>query len=113
MANVLNEEKKQQVLTLGRLGWSLRRIQQVTRIRRETASAYLRAAGIAVRPPLQLCVLTDHDDLRDHHGVQQGKAEIPVRHVHTASAETGRKRRGRRRRMPGTKTARSSLTIRA
>jgi hypothetical protein len=51
MANVLNEEKKQQVLALGRLGWSLRRIQQATRIRRETASAYLNAAGIAVRPP--------------------------------------------------------------
>jgi transposase len=45
------EEKKQQVLALGRLGWSLRRIQQTTRIRRETASAYLKAAGIAVRPP--------------------------------------------------------------
>src|SRR5712691_7596498 len=51
MANVLNEEKKQQVLALGRLGWSLRRIQQATRIRRETAGAYLKAAGIAVRPP--------------------------------------------------------------
>jgi hypothetical protein len=51
LANVLNEEKKQQVLALGQLGWSLRRIQQATRIRRETASAYLKAAGIAVRPP--------------------------------------------------------------
>jgi transposase len=51
MANVLNEEKKQQVLALGRLGWSLRQIQQATRIRRETASAYLKATGIAVRPP--------------------------------------------------------------
>jgi len=51
MANVLNEEKKQQVLALKRLGWSLRRIQQTTRIRRETASAYLKAAGIAVCPP--------------------------------------------------------------
>jgi transposase len=51
MANVLTEEKKQQVLALGRLGWSLRRIQQTTRIRRETASSYLKAAGIAVRPP--------------------------------------------------------------
>src|ERR1039458_9186043 len=51
MANVLNEEKKQQVLALGRLGWSLRRIQQATRIRRETASAHLKAAGIAGRPP--------------------------------------------------------------
>jgi transposase len=51
MANVLNEQKKQQILALGRLGWSLRRIQQATRIRRETASAYLKAAGIAVRAP--------------------------------------------------------------
>jgi transposase len=50
MANVLNEEKKQQVLALGRLGWSLRRIQQATHVRRETAGAYLKAAGIAVRP---------------------------------------------------------------
>jgi hypothetical protein len=47
----LNEEKKQQVLALGRLGWPLWRIQQVHRIERETASAYLKAAGIAVRPP--------------------------------------------------------------
>ncbi len=51
MANVLNEETKQQVLALGRLGWSLRRIQQATGIRRETAGAYLKAAGIAVRLP--------------------------------------------------------------
>jgi hypothetical protein len=51
MANVLNEEKKQQVLALGRLGWSLRRIQQATGIRRETAGAYLKAEGIAVRAP--------------------------------------------------------------
>src|SRR3974390_1300212 len=49
MANVLTEEKKQQVLALGRLGWSLRQIQRATRIRRETASQYLKAAGIAVR----------------------------------------------------------------
>jgi len=49
--NVLSEEKKQQVIALGRLGWSLRRIQQATRIRRETAAGYLKAAGIAVRPP--------------------------------------------------------------
>ena len=51
MSNVLNEEKRQQVLALGRLGWPLRRIQQETGIRRETASAYLKGAGIAVRPP--------------------------------------------------------------
>jgi len=49
MANVLSEEKRQQVIGLGRLGWSLRRIEDATGIRRETASAYLKAAGIAVR----------------------------------------------------------------
>lgn len=51
MANVLSEEKRQQVLALGRLGWSLRRIEETTGIRRETASVYLRAAGIPIRPP--------------------------------------------------------------
>ena len=47
----MSEEKKQQVIALGRLGWSLRRIQQNTGVRRETAGVYLRSAGIAVRPP--------------------------------------------------------------
>src|SRR5215469_6453403 len=51
MSNVLSEEKQQQVIALGRLGWSLRRIEQETGVRRETASAYLKAAGIAVRAP--------------------------------------------------------------
>lgn len=51
MSNVLNEEKQQQVLALGRLGWSLRRIERRTGVRRETAGAYLKAAGIAVRGP--------------------------------------------------------------
>jgi hypothetical protein len=51
MSNVLNEAKRQQVIALGRLGWPLRRIEQETGVRRETAGAYLRAAGIAVRPP--------------------------------------------------------------
>jgi transposase len=49
MSKVLSDDKKQQVLALGRLGWSLRRIEQATAVRRETASAYLKAAGIAVR----------------------------------------------------------------
>jgi transposase len=50
VSNVLNEEKKQQVIALGRLGWSLRRIERAVHIRRETIGAYLRAAGIPVRP---------------------------------------------------------------
>ena len=51
MANVLSDTKREQVIVLGRLGWSLRRIEDATGVRRETASAYLKAAGIAVRPP--------------------------------------------------------------
>ena len=51
MANVLSIEKREQVIGLGRLGWSLRRIEETTGVRRETASAYLKAAGIAIRPP--------------------------------------------------------------
>lgn len=51
MANVLSREKREQVKALGRLGWSLRRIEDATGVRRETASQYLKAAGIAVRAP--------------------------------------------------------------
>ena len=51
VSNVLNEEKKQQAIALGRLGWSLRQIQKAIGVRRETISIYLRAAGIAMREP--------------------------------------------------------------
>jgi len=51
MANVLNNEKKQQILALGQLGWSLRRIQAATHVRRETISTYLKATGVGVWPP--------------------------------------------------------------
>lgn len=51
MSNVLSEAKRQQVIALGRLGWPLRRIEQETGVRRETASVYLKAAGVGVRPP--------------------------------------------------------------
>jgi hypothetical protein len=45
MSNVLDHEKQQQILALGRLGWTLRRIEEATGIRRETVSGYLRAAA--------------------------------------------------------------------
>lgn len=51
MSNVLNEEKKQQAIALGRLGWSLRQIQKAIGVRRETIAVYLKAAGIAMREP--------------------------------------------------------------
>ena len=49
MSNVLDHSKQQQVIALGRLGWSLRRIEAATGVRRETISGYLKAAGVAVR----------------------------------------------------------------
>src|SRR5438093_12607820 len=51
MANILGDDKRQQILALGRLGWPLRRIEEATGVRRETASGYLKAAGIAIRAP--------------------------------------------------------------
>jgi transposase len=51
VSNVLNEEKKKQVIALGQLGWALRRIEEATGVRRETVSGYLKAAGIAIRRP--------------------------------------------------------------
>ena len=51
MSNVLSKEKQNQVIALGQLGWTLRRIEKETGVRRETAAGYLRSAGIRVRPP--------------------------------------------------------------
>lgn len=51
MSNVLGNDKRHQIVALGRLGWSLRRIEQATGVRRETIGGYLKAAGIAVRGP--------------------------------------------------------------
>ena len=51
VSNVLSEDKRNQIVALGQLGWSLRRIQDKTGVRRETAAGYLKAAGIAMRPP--------------------------------------------------------------
>jgi transposase len=51
MANVLSDAKRTEIEVLGRLEWSLRRIEQATGVRRETVSRYLKQAGIAVRGP--------------------------------------------------------------
>lgn len=48
MSNVLDKQKQHDVVALGRLGWSLRRIETATGVRRETVGEYLRAAGIRV-----------------------------------------------------------------
>jgi transposase len=49
MSNALDDTTQRQILALGRLGWTLSRIQQTTGVRRETISSYLKAAGIPVR----------------------------------------------------------------
>jgi hypothetical protein len=85
MSNVLDQTKQQQILALGRLGWSLRRIQQMVAVRRETVSGYLKAAGIAVhgrgrrseskpKPAISKEVSTDSG---------QSKPAIPDRQVST------------------------------
>ena len=51
MGNVLEKAKQEQVIALGRLGWSLRQIEAATGVRRETAGGYLRSAGIGLRAP--------------------------------------------------------------
>jgi transposase len=51
MANVLKQEKQEEIRALGRLGWSLRRIEEATGVRRETVARYLRWSGIRMRPP--------------------------------------------------------------
>ena len=48
MSNVLADDKHHQIVALGRLGWSLRRIERTTGVRRETISGYLKVAGIVV-----------------------------------------------------------------
>jgi hypothetical protein len=49
--NLMAMDAEEMTRALGRLGWTLRRIQKATGVRRETASAYLRTAGISIRAP--------------------------------------------------------------
>jgi len=51
MANVLKQNKEQHVTALGRLGWSLPRIEQATGVRRETVGGYPRSAEWSARRP--------------------------------------------------------------
>jgi transposase len=102
MSNVLSREKREQVIALGRLGWSLRRIEQATGVRRETAGEYLRVAGIVVLDNLREGVLAPdiydpqlnplYRDVLAHYGVtalpckvrdpdRKGKVEQGVAHA--------------------------------
>ena len=64
--NVLNEEKKKQVIALGQLGWALRR-NRGGGVRRETASGYLKPGGIANqgRVEIEASVVTETGQRRE------------------------------------------------
>lgn len=99
MSNVLSDLKQDQVVALGRLGWSLRRIEATTGVRRETASAYLKAAGIPVRrtggrpnvwpppnPATTAAVSTDSATHRELPGDGESTAQPPPADAPSASA---------------------------
>jgi hypothetical protein len=87
VSNVLTAEKKQQAIALGRLGWSLRRIQKAIGVRRETISVYLKAAAIAMRSPRGQYIPAKPASREAPAGHHRG-ARTP-RRLH-AFAETGR-----------------------
>ena len=49
MSNVLEPHKQQEILALGRLGWTLTRIARATGVHRVTVGEYLRATGLPIR----------------------------------------------------------------
>jgi transposase len=95
VSNVLSEEKKQQVIALGRLGWTLRRIEQATGVRRETAGSYLRAAGIAVRspggwgrrPPAKPAIEVSTDSAPETSSQPTGQAPEPAKPANETSTD--------------------------
>jgi hypothetical protein len=63
MSNVLDHEKQQQILALGRLGWTLRRIEEATGIRRETvrlSASRRRGSSISGWPAERVAAKTGH-----------------------------------------------------
>jgi transposase len=97
MSNVLGDDKQQQILALGRLGWSLRRIEHATGVRRETVSGYLKAAGIEVRgrgrpatrvakPAISRVVSTDPGDSKPAISVPVSTDPTPPQRAPSASA---------------------------
>lgn len=98
MSNVLSNDKQQQVLALGRLGFSLRRIERETGVRRETASAYLKAAGVLVRgrggrvskPATSTEVSTDPGEPRAPGRAPSASACEPFREVIAEALARGR-----------------------
>jgi len=102
MSNVLNHEKKQEVLALGRLGRSLRRIEQATGVCRETISTYLKAAGsrCGIRvggwhhePVLASCEWPYQSHVHDQRGHAGGQSERQRKSVFRTEQETSQPNR--------------------
>ena len=70
MRNVLDNDTQQQIRALGRLGWTLSRIQETTGVRRETVSGYLKAAGIAAN--VHYAPVYHHSFYRERFGYKPG-----------------------------------------
>jgi hypothetical protein len=102
MSNVLNEAKKQQVIALGRLGWPLRRIEQETGVRRETVGAYLKAAGIGVRPPGAWGRRPPAKPANENEVTTGSEAAKPTPTINPNPLHTGRAHRGANHRRPST-----------
>jgi hypothetical protein len=58
MANLLSDAKRQQVIALGQLGWTLRRIQAATGVQRETDGPMVRHPVTGKYRRTRLFVLT-------------------------------------------------------
>jgi transposase len=102
MSNVLADNKHHQIVALGRLGWSLRRIERTTGVRRETISGYLKAVGIVVpgrgrraaraKPAISTALVsTDSDGANPVIATDAGEAKAATRaEVSTDSAPVPR-----------------------
>ena len=84
-------------------GWTLRRIEKETGVRRETPAGYFRAAGLVVRPPKSWNAMGIWQDLVDLNGFTRACDFIPFalqRSVHYRR-QLSRYLRARGGRVPG------------
>jgi transposase len=81
MANVLKPEKQEQVRALGRLGWSLRRIQTETGVHRDSVRRYLFAAGIRIRVERGRRLASEESKPASHVTADSGAVSKPASQV--------------------------------
>ncbi len=78
MSNVLKQEKQHEICALGRLGWSLRRIQDATGVHRETVALYLKAAGIGIRRPRGRKIGAPPGDRPEHAAESKPASQVTI-----------------------------------